>query len=106
MIGRGLMSASRSKDPKTPSSSSKSGKSPRAKKTTTKKAPEPVAADDATGAARVTISRPDKIMFPAIGLSKGALIEYYERIAPLLLPHLADRPLTLERWPDGLSGDA
>jgi bifunctional non-homologous end joining protein LigD len=43
-------------------------------------------------------------MFPAIGLTKGALIEYYEQIAPLLLPHLRDRPLTLERLPDGLTG--
>lgn len=44
-------------------------------------------------------------MFPAIGLSKAALVDYYERIAPRLLPHLKDRPLTLERLPDGLTGD-
>lgn len=44
-------------------------------------------------------------MFPAIGLTKGGLAEFYERIAPQLLPHLRDRPLTLERCPDGLSGD-
>jgi len=56
-------------------------------------------------AVRVPISKPDKVMFPAIGLTKGALVEYYEQIAPLLLPHLRNRPLTLERVPDGLGSD-
>jgi bifunctional non-homologous end joining protein LigD len=54
---------------------------------------------------RVPISKPDKLMFPAVGLTKGALIEYYEQLAPLLLPHLRNRPLTLERVPDGLGSE-
>jgi bifunctional non-homologous end joining protein LigD len=55
--------------------------------------------------APISVSNPGKLMFPAIGLTKGGLIDYYERIAPLLLPHIRDRPLTLERLPDGLTGD-
>lgn len=53
---------------------------------------------------RISLTSPDKLMFPEVGLSKAALVDYYERIAPLLLPHLRDRPLTLERLPDGLTG--
>ena len=52
----------------------------------------------------VKISSPDKLMFPAIGLTKAQLVAYYEQVAPLLLPHLRDRPLTLERHPDGVGG--
>ncbi|HJR17073.1 MAG TPA: non-homologous end-joining DNA ligase [Gemmatimonadales bacterium] len=60
-----------------------------------------------TGAIRVDrheikISRPEKVLFPKDGITKGELIEYYARIAPRMLPHLRDRPLTLERYPDGI----
>ena len=51
----------------------------------------------------VQISRPEKILFPEDGITKGELIEYYARIAPWMLPHLRDRPLTLERYPNGIS---
>ena len=44
----------------------------------------------------------DKVLFPATGFTKGDLIAYYARIAPALLPHLADRPLTLKRYPNGV----
>jgi len=47
-------------------------------------------------------SRRDKILFPGDGLTKGDLIDYYARIAPHMLPHLRDRPLTLRRFPDGI----
>jgi bifunctional non-homologous end joining protein LigD len=47
----------------------------------------------------------DKVMFPEAGLTKGDLIDYYERIAARLLPHLKNRPMTLERLPDGLTGE-
>jgi bifunctional non-homologous end joining protein LigD len=43
-------------------------------------------------------------MFPAIGITKGDVLRFYERIAPRLLPHLRDRPMTLERFPEGLTG--
>lgn len=44
----------------------------------------------------------DKVLFPATGFTKGDLIAYYVQIAPMLLPHLRDRPLTLRRWPNGV----
>lgn len=47
-------------------------------------------------------SHRDKLFFPADGLTKGDLIDYYGRIAPSMLPHLRDRPLTLHRFPDGI----
>jgi bifunctional non-homologous end joining protein LigD len=46
----------------------------------------------------------DKVLFPATGFTKGDLITYYVTIAPTLLPHLRDRPITLRRWPDGVGG--
>jgi bifunctional non-homologous end joining protein LigD len=50
----------------------------------------------------IEISRPEKVLFPEDGITKGDLIEYYARIAPWILPHLRDRPLTLERYPNGI----
>ncbi|MHB8731607.1 MAG: non-homologous end-joining DNA ligase [bacterium] len=46
-----------------------------------------------------------KVYFPGTGYTKRDVIEYYRRIAPYIIPHLADRPLTLRRWPDGIDGD-
>lgn len=51
----------------------------------------------------IEISRPEKVLFPDDGITKGELIEYYARIAPWMLPHLHDRPLTLERYPNGIN---
>ena len=51
----------------------------------------------------IEISRPEKVLFPDDGITKGELIEYYARIAPWMLPHLRDRPLTLERYPNGIN---
>jgi len=45
-----------------------------------------------------------KVFWPAEGYTKGDLIAYYERIAPLMLPYLRDRPLVLTRYPDGITG--
>jgi len=45
-----------------------------------------------------------KMFWPAEGYTKGDLIAYYERIAPLMLPYLRDRPLVLTRYPDGIAG--
>jgi bifunctional non-homologous end joining protein LigD len=53
----------------------------------------------------VRISNPDKVLFPADGLTKRHLVEHYARCADLMLPHLADRPLTVRRFPDGISGE-
>jgi bifunctional non-homologous end joining protein LigD len=54
------------------------------------------------GRHEIGISRPEKVLFPEDGITKGDLIEYYARIAPRILPHLRNRPLTLERYPDGI----
>ncbi len=48
------------------------------------------------------ITHPDKILFPADGITKGDLAAYYETVAPLMLPHLRRRPLTMERYPAGI----
>jgi bifunctional non-homologous end joining protein LigD len=49
-----------------------------------------------------TITHPDKILFPDAGITKGELAAYYEGIAPVMLPHLRRRPVTLERYPSGI----
>jgi len=46
----------------------------------------------------------DKVLFPRTGFTKGDLIEYYLRVAPVLLPHLEGRPITIRRFPDGVDG--
>ena len=48
------------------------------------------------------ISNWDKVLFPQTGFTKGDLIAYYARVAPAVLPHLRDRPLTLKRYPNGV----
>ncbi len=48
------------------------------------------------------ISNWDKVLFPEAGFTKGDLIAYYARIAPAVVPHLRDRPLTLKRYPNGV----
>jgi bifunctional non-homologous end joining protein LigD len=50
------------------------------------------------------ITHPDKVLFPDDGITKGELAGYYESIAPIMLPHLSRRPLTLERYPAGIGG--
>jgi bifunctional non-homologous end joining protein LigD len=50
----------------------------------------------------IEISRPEKVLFPDDGITKGELIQYYARIAARMLPYLRDRPLTLERYPNGI----
>ncbi|MDT8324359.1 MAG: non-homologous end-joining DNA ligase [Bacteroidota bacterium] len=57
------------------------------------------------GRHRIELSNEDKIFFPDVGMTKGDLIGYYEKAADWLLPRLKDRPLTLQRFPDGVSGE-
>ncbi|MEZ5065929.1 MAG: non-homologous end-joining DNA ligase [bacterium] len=57
------------------------------------------------GRRSVETSREDKILFPAAGLTKGALIDYHERIAEHLLPHVRERALVLRRFPDGIRAE-
>jgi bifunctional non-homologous end joining protein LigD len=75
---------------------------PAARRTTTKAKP----AARKTAAARlpkdVEVTNPGKVMFPGDGFTKADVIAYYRKVAPRLLPFLRDRPVTLERLPDGL----
>jgi bifunctional non-homologous end joining protein LigD len=48
------------------------------------------------------ITHPEKVLFPEDGITKGELAAYYESIAPLILPHLRGRPVTMERYPAGI----
>ena len=48
------------------------------------------------------VSNLDKVLYPETGFTKGEVISYYQRIAPVLLPHLRGRPLTLKRYPNGV----
>lgn len=48
------------------------------------------------------ISHPDKLLFPEDGITKGDLARYYEAVAPVMLPHLRGRPVTMERYPNGI----
>jgi bifunctional non-homologous end joining protein LigD len=53
----------------------------------------------------VAFTNVEKVFFPETGFTKGQLVEYYLKIAPLLLPHFTDRPVTLIRMPDGVKGE-
>src|SRR5262245_62015961 len=48
------------------------------------------------------ISHPEKVLFPDDGITKGELCGYYEAVAPVMLPHIAGRPITMERFPAGI----
>ena len=50
----------------------------------------------------LTLTNLDKVLYPETGFTKGQVIDYYRRIAPALSPHIAGRPLTLKRYPDGV----
>ena len=54
---------------------------------------------------KIQVSNLDKVLYPNVGFTKGQVIDYYIRIASVLLPHLKDRPLTMKRYPDGVEGE-
>jgi bifunctional non-homologous end joining protein LigD len=53
---------------------------------------------------RLSLSNLDKVLYPESGFSKGAVLDYYARIAAVMVPHLKDRPVTFRRFPDGVGG--
>jgi bifunctional non-homologous end joining protein LigD len=53
----------------------------------------------------LTLSNLDKVLYPKAGFTKGQVIGYYQSVAPALVPHLAGRPLTLKRYPNGVDGE-
>jgi bifunctional non-homologous end joining protein LigD len=58
--------------------------------------------DRRIGGHAVKITHPDKVLFPGDGITKGELIQYYERIGPWMIPHVEGRPLSMQRYPDGV----
>src|SRR6476660_6160952 len=54
---------------------------------------------------KLQVSNLDKVLYPKPGFTKGQVIDYYIRIAPALLPHLKDRPLTMKRYPNGVENE-
>jgi bifunctional non-homologous end joining protein LigD len=63
------------------------------------------AVDLKIGQRRLSISNPDKVFYPAARFTKLDVINYYLRVAPFLLPHFRDRPVTLKRYPNGIHGE-
>ena len=61
-----------------------------------------VKVDDRT----LKLTNPDKVLYPAANFTKAQVIDYYSRVAPWILPHLKNRPVTLKRFPDGADGQA
>ncbi len=54
---------------------------------------------------KLSVSNLEKILYPKVRFTKGHVIDYFIRVAPVLLPHLKDRPLTMKRYPDGVEGE-
>jgi bifunctional non-homologous end joining protein LigD len=54
---------------------------------------------------KLSVSNLNKVLYPKVGFTKGQVIDYYIRIAPALLPHLRDRPLTMKRYPNGVDAE-
>jgi bifunctional non-homologous end joining protein LigD len=65
---------------------------------------EPITDVVKKGSRELKLSNLDKIFFPAERITKGDLLEYYRAVAPVLVPHLEERPFTMVRWPDGIEG--
>ena len=57
------------------------------------------------GGRTLRFTNPDKVLWPGEGLTKLDLVEYYRAVAPALLPHLRNRPLTVKRYPNGIEGE-
>ncbi len=60
----------------------------------------------AVGERSLSLVNLDKVMYPAVGFTKAQVIDYYARIAPVMLPHVAQRCMTLRRWPHGVDGQS
>ena len=65
---------------------------------------EPMPTELRKGKRVLKLSNVDKLFWPDKGITKGDLLSYYRRVAPVLVPHLKDRPFTMKRYPDGWQG--
>jgi bifunctional non-homologous end joining protein LigD len=59
-----------------------------------------------TAEARVKLTNADKVLYPATGTTKAEIFDYYTRIAEVMLPHIAGRPVTRKRWPNGVERES
>jgi bifunctional non-homologous end joining protein LigD len=66
--------------------------------------PDPIPDTIRKGKRTLRLSNLDKLYWPDDGITKGELLAYYRDVAPVLLPHLRDRPFTMRRYPDGITG--
>jgi bifunctional non-homologous end joining protein LigD len=76
-----------------------------ARKTATRNKDDRVAKPSGERGSRVTFTHVEKVWFADAGVTKGDVLQYYLGVAEKLLPHLRDRPITLERMPDGVGED-
>ena len=58
------------------------------------------------GGRRLSVSNLEKVLYPLIGFTKAQVIDYYVRVAPVMIDHIDDRGVTLRRWPDGVTADS
>ncbi|RZT86424.1 bifunctional non-homologous end joining protein LigD [Pseudonocardia sediminis] len=65
-------------------------------------APRRPAGTGPLGAGRARLTNPDKVLYPRTGTTKTDVLAHYLAVAEVMLPHIADRPLTMVRWPDGV----
>ncbi|HLY82457.1 MAG TPA: DNA ligase D, partial [Acidimicrobiales bacterium] len=98
---REVVLESRGGEPEAPVSGGRDPESPEALFDEVERLPEGALAV-LTDGRRLKITNWDKVLYPQTGFTKGELIAYYARVAPVVLPHLHDRPLTLKRYPSGV----
>src|SRR6476659_9355715 len=87
---------------RTPANRAKGSRPIPMKSTTRPDAARPDAMKGRDVSEAVTVTHPEKVLFPDDGITKGDLCAYYESIAPLMLPHVTGRPVTMERFPAGI----
>ena len=67
---------------------------------------EPISDTVRKGSRELRLSNLDKLFWPDEGITKGDLLRYYQQVADTIVPHLAGRPFTMRRYPDGAAGKA
>jgi|GEM_PF-238465 len=82
------------------------GRAKRGGPATVRGASRQTAEDVEVAGRRLSLTNLDKVLWPETGTTKADMIGYYSRIAPVMLPHLAGRPVTLKRFPDGVQGES
>lgn len=66
----------------------------------------PSAETSGPSAGEISLTNPDKVLYPRDGITKRDVLEHYVALADVILPHLRGRPVVLQRWPDGIDGES